>query len=175
MLNGFNSITCVSSFFVMIYSPFCFDLSFRSRCGTSVAMFCSVLFCTVVFCLVMSCGIMWCFALYCGLCRVSNGSSKCSGNTCRQHEMWCCVLYCIVLCCTVLSYDRQLMLPANATSLFCRYPLGTWHKKFTVLCYVLLCPVRCCLMLLCAMICFVAYATCRMDTFCFCVMFWFMS
>lgn len=82
----------------------------------------------------MLCAVVLC-TFICGLCRVSNGSSKCSGSTCRQHE--CCVLFCLVLYYSVLLCARQLMLPANATSLFCRYPLGTWHK---LCCSYVYCP-----------------------------------
>nr|DAW42587.1 MAG TPA: hypothetical protein [Bacteriophage sp.] len=45
-------------------------------------MLCSVVSCNVLFCVVLCCCVM-----LCGLCRISSENFKCSGNTCRQHEM----------------------------------------------------------------------------------------
>ena len=45
------------------------------------------------------------------------------------------------------------MLPANATSLFCWYPLGTWHKLCVVMCAVVFCVILNYPVLLCQALC----------------------
>lgn len=119
----------------------------------------------------MLCAVVLC-AFICGLCRVSNESSKCSGNTCRQHEMQCIVLWCFVLSCRVM-FCRMLgnscclqMLPVCFVGIHSVRDTRNL-RCFVVLCYTLYCYVRRCDLLLCDILCFVAYATYRMDTFCF--------
>ena len=139
----------------------------------NVVMQCYVLFCAAVWYAVLSC------AIFCGSCRISSESFKCSGNTCRQHEMQCFLLLCAFVSCCVLFCSVVLgnscclqMLPVCFVGIHSVRDIKNL-RCFVVLCYMLYCYVRCCTLLLCATLCFVAYATYRMDTFCFRVMFCF--
>lgn len=139
----------------------------------NVVMQCYVLFCAAVWYAVLSC------AIFCGSCRISSESFKCSGNTCRQHEMQCFLLLCAIVSCCVLFCSVVLgnscclqMLPVCFVGIHSVRDIKNL-RCFVVLCYMLYCYVRCCTLLLCATLCFVAYATYRMDTFCFRAMFCF--
>ena len=97
---------------------------------------------------VLLCGMLYCHVLF----SAAHAASRVKvlsvlvtlADNMKCDVVFCSVLWCRVLYCFVLSYDRQLMLPANTTSLFCWYPLGTRHKKFAVLCCVVLYAVLLC-------------------------------
>lgn len=95
-------------------------------------MCCSVLFCVVV----------WCCAAYAASQVKTLSVLVTLADNMKCDVVWCCVMSCRVLLCAVLFCDDwQLMLPANATSLFCWYPLGTWHKLCIVMCAVVFCVI----------------------------------
>jgi hypothetical protein len=80
-------------------------------------------------------------------------------------DVVCCgALFCSVLFCAGNSCCLQ-MLPVCFVGIHSVRDTRNL-RCFVVLCYTLYCYVRCCDLLLCDILCFVTYATYRMDTFC---------
>lgn len=142
--------------------------------------------CSVLFCLVLYCSVLYCLAAY-----AASQTKTSSVLVTLADNMKCDVVCCGVLFCSVLFCARQLMLPANATSLFCRYPLGTWHKPccsyvycpnlfYDMLNYLVLCVVASCLchiqngylLLFCVMYCSVLCCSVLYCLVLFCLDLW---
>lgn len=125
---------------------------------------------------VLLCGMLYCHVLF-SAAHAASQTKVLSALVTLTDNMKCDVVCCIVLFYAVLFYPAignsccLQMLPVCFVGIHSVRDTRNL-RCFVVLCYTLYCYVRCCDLLLCGILCFVTYATYRMDTFCFCVMFY---
>lgn len=120
----------------------------------------------------MSYAVLFCPVLRCFAAHAASQTKASSVLVTLADNMKCNAVCCIVLFYAVLFYPTidssccLQMLPVCFVGIHSARDIRNL-RCFVVLCYMLYCYVKCCTLLLCATLCFVTYATYRMDTFCF--------